>query len=1720
MALLYAAFTIFFVATNYTSQEVQMQSQIYQSVVKRYTSMPWTYEPLRYLDDVNSPSDLAEWMSSVFITLTFADQPTNGSPDYCTTLYQCEEAQGNCNADEQCTDGLTCGDKSTLAEGVEVNGVYYSTTDLVDYCAYMGTPVDITAQGGVQQCAPTANRERGLPQCCTEPTTGQVITQLVSYTNATVPVVASNCPLFMSADSSCCTRGSANYPARDESTQHVIDAPVRSATMGSFNRIVGIRLGMKRFRVRNRGSAKKWTDVFPNELAGGGQAMSPFGQNGKREETDPFCSNKTAPGEEQICYAWATNGSYNSAGYYTVFIDPAEGEAGARQKLSSLVRDEWFTLGQAVFVADIIVYNGNPDTDAFVHASFIFRFQFSGLAAKSQEFSFFNLNYFNFANPKYASRFMCELVLMIFVLLFFGLELSNMASNVFSYISHPAHLVDLCSLVLSTVVLLGNWCFQVHPLFSDFKFADLQDPATRGEMWMNLEEVAYLFAMQSWFVAFNMLMLVLRAIFMASNLHVNLGLMLKVLDAAMNNLLYFFFMFLMIMGGFSFFAFFTFGTDYEPMSDPLLCLLEVFTMIFGNEIYPALEEADRLMAPIFFYTFYVLFYLVMLNMFVSIIMSGYDIVVEEVEKKLEDERKASKGGGGGPFAKVFDDARADVFYYVGMVLGAIFSVAKTLMSPLTQALKDCYKHLGGRKHSFSLPKVWRNMTGHGPEGGENEENRETDSLVDDMPQTKRFPRWEFIRMLIFMVNFIMFSQFQVRGVATYTMRQSTLYPALNSEWVTDNPKRNMMFDNLSSFEDVYPWLKASIKPLYRHPACAYYNASDKSGYLVPGEICDSELRDRQLVQVVNGWNIGFLRTTFVRLTVVPSCFEQNAAATWSDAYPMVRKGPTISSVTDNTCLTSGGEVINLEEFWGNWSEKGGLGPVDMKGGYAFSLGVTEQQCEEMAEYLFEHRVFTKNTARMSFDWVMYNGNLDMFTYNRIDFVLRNTGEMSVRTKSQAFPLNLIQGGGADHVTRIVNIFLFALYFCFVVFYVWELIMVLIKKHGDQLEKDPRAPPHRFLLKFLSDYWNISDTLSLILSILSIGMVFAFYFNAFRSNAGYKFSVDAARRYPIPNKDATKYMNSEDDPSRPLQEDWYIFSKFEFLQQMYDLLLTTSGLNSFFIAIKTVKYVGMLEAVKVFSFTLARGKTRITYFLIINLMMMLGFALFVSVVFGPTSGNNSLNSPPLAALTLFGWIVGNPDLTPFIKYNTLVAVITFVAFMVLFYFISLQLFLATMLNTYAKEMGVKDKKKEKEAVESKKSLRVVEYNSVDEFYNDVTLADPTPENEQGGGMLKQHQGKDSDKDQKYQYTVKLVQPEGKAARFNVQKDHIVLRVNGTEDFTKLGSKELLYDMMRRTTIKEVSITFKDKQKEGGGLLGNKKDDELIPATVKNLWASCGAVTWIFNQVEQEEQSNENCGGVPVAKEPDPADDDDDADGDEDHENEGEGEQRDQQVKVKNKTKKRLDLLLFSRWIDNQGRREPTEHETCPLETENKGKWVQDKCLWREPVGGYANKDEEEELGIKKDDKDFLKARMDRGKVTGEEVWLDILITAIEKEMENKEYSLIPEVFRSQDTQEGEQQGSQGPVQGLDKLKENVNLVLKVLEYKAKKMYYDYLKKESEEHVHRLDLQNQYLHEYVWELETDFGKIMSEIHNLKSKKDSLLRSLAGVLDRTEYAMLEKR
>lgn len=110
------------------------------------------------------------------------------------------------------------------------------------------------------------------------------------------------------------------------------------------------------------------------------------------------------------------------------------------------------------------------------------------------------------------------------------------------------------------------------------------------------------------------------------------------MKAAIVDIFYFLIMIVIILLGFVFFAYLSFGHTLLNYSNVENSFMHCFSMIIGEFSFEELNEADDVMSYLFFYIFMVFFTFILLNIFIAILERAYTRVKESIG---EDEQKTN-----------------------------------------------------------------------------------------------------------------------------------------------------------------------------------------------------------------------------------------------------------------------------------------------------------------------------------------------------------------------------------------------------------------------------------------------------------------------------------------------------------------------------------------------------------------------------------------------------------------------------------------------------------------------------------------------------------------------------------------------------------------------------------------------------------------------------------------------------------------------------------------------------------------------------------------------------------------------------------------------------------------------------------------------------------------------------------------------------------------------
>lgn len=1483
-------------------------------------------------------------------------------------------------------------------------------------------------------------------------------------------------------------------------------------TIGSFNRIVMVRFTFKRWGLqRSVGAFSKMTS---SKLQGGHQMFLDVSTHSKLEATDDLCvpSINSTFTNWSNCLLWRKKNTFQDAGGYMMIFDPMDGRQAYDAAIQRMSDVQAFNLRLATFVLDFVVYNRN--VDLFQHYSLAFKFDFAGHAELRRDAKSFNLNIFNTRESIYSLLFVLRITTLVMLIVFILIQLRSMWElGLTQHFRRPASITELISLNVSMGVLMSYNILQTGKMFQSFEFSDLADPRTRADTFTALCNTASILQLQSRFIAFNLLVVIFRTTQIVGGLHSNMGLILNALSVAGPNLTAFMIVFMCPQIGFILMGFFTFGHGWEGMDSITMCIFRCFAFLAGETAYEELTNADEIMGPLFFFTFHTLFGLVMINIFVTLLMSGYDAVDHEIKnrKGADDEKN--------PVLKVFGDVKADLIGTVIKYGSVIVKYGAICLNPIIVSVRSCF---------FCTPPAWLSSVSSLFFGGN--QSRSSDSSDPGAKkgkkkkgrdaQNKEFKEniIQFSTMLVFMSVWILLQSLQTRGKATFFTSQVTLKESAVDVMFSNGAAGSEHFDQIISFEDVRQWADHSIVGLYADPTCAVIVNSTPMWTSRPA--CNSVSNSQQIINKIANWNIGFMNTTLVRLTIQPACFKKNPDPKWAKGIPTVRLVSSedcahtdcSSLLKDNSCFTSKGRSLDFASLLSGqiheptaaipgpatyrFAEPGSdLGPAQSFGGFVFSLGVTQQQCIDKLKQLEATGWFSHDSASMVFDWITYNGNTDMFTHSYVTFNLERTGTMVKNSGSFSFPLNMVDGGGYYATDRILVLVLISLYVCLLLYHIYDFVKLV----RSQMKKNAGASLLGAVFNFFSDPWRCVDAASLTISTATL-MFFVFYLvNTFRG--AYFLSMNDDSKYVVPNNLAKAYdMSLAAEPARYLQDDWFIFRQFEATQSIYASFMTFSALNSVFISIKLIKIVNRFSMVSVFSETLGNGKERNFYFMLVIQVMLNGYGLAMMVLFGTMS--SAFGSTIAMLGTMCTWVCGDFQGLDgqVLPQDPILATLFFAAFMLIFRFSATNMFLATQLNTFASLVGERAVEELKMAMEKERTLAQAKYPNKDAVRNDIKVA------------------KDTDGEV---YVTEILDDQGRAAKMGVQPGHIVLKVNRQRDnFRREGITDIIEDgMVEDPQDRHIEILFQDPPRipwytrAGRACMPHRrKKKEAAPVgsnilpTVKNFWGLNGAMLYTKQQVLDkinEEKDEKEHGADDLIE--DVNDDDIGIYGTDDRHAEMQAMDLDDPVVIRARMKKRLDALLFSRWPEGKVQKDLDVNQSAMASI-----FVPENA---KPVD--VPELNENDLVQPNWDVDDLRDIFEKLPLYGQELWLDCLLAAIDHQSDDE--PIITDLLRTANMSGiPRDKPLSGPtLEKVVKFYNRMHEVLKICENKANKKYFQHLRSESNDRQDQLRSQNEVLHDYVCELEKEFSKNSEEIQNYRNGKEQMLRKLAGLLDRGEYA-----
>ncbi|XP_041921583.1 polycystic kidney disease 2-like 1 protein isoform X1 [Alosa sapidissima] len=319
---------------------------------------------------------------------------------------------------------------------------------------------------------------------------------------------------------------------------------------------------------------------------------------------------------------WGVLTTYSGAGYYQ---DLGKTKQESEELLEAMKANLWLNRGTRAVFIDFSTYNAN--INLFCVIRLLVEFPATGGAIPSYQIRTVKL--IRYINTWDYFIIGCEMIFCLFILYYIVEEILELRIHKLSYFSSIWNILDVVVILLALVAIVFNVFRTVKvdkllgklleepDIYADFEFLSFWQT-----QYNNMNAVNLFFAWIKIFkyISFNKTMTQLSS----------------TLARCAADILGFAIMFFIVFFAYAQLGYLLFGTEVESFSTFNKCIFTQFRIILGDFDYDAIERANRVLGPIYFFTYVFFVFFVLLNMFLAIINDTYSEVKEELASQKDE----------------------------------------------------------------------------------------------------------------------------------------------------------------------------------------------------------------------------------------------------------------------------------------------------------------------------------------------------------------------------------------------------------------------------------------------------------------------------------------------------------------------------------------------------------------------------------------------------------------------------------------------------------------------------------------------------------------------------------------------------------------------------------------------------------------------------------------------------------------------------------------------------------------------------------------------------------------------------------------------------------------------------------------------------------------------------------------------------------------------------
>lgn len=706
---------------------------------------------------------------------------------------------------------------------------------------------------------------------------------------------------------------------------------------------------------------------------------------------------------------------------------------------------------------------------------------------------------------------------------------------------------------------------------------------------------------------------------------------------AKTEIFYFFILLIGIFLSFVIFGHVAFGGIHEQFSSLGLAFASCLIILFTNmDTINELLDLNFNMTALFIVLFTLFINFILANMFIAIINNAYATELDRLE--------ALKAGIKEPEQVHWIFQMRDWFKKLKLSILSFFSKKKAVINKYADREQEIAKL--DEEDEIIRAKNYNLDFNDAMKWGEKFDKEiltDKERNAKMKAQTFNFSKrvWKATIFIVFAIIYTVVLLNQMEISTKYDLN-FTVQGEINGASSADG----IDLSSVGTYSDFASWLNVAFSDMFT--LTAFYNM--QGNYLVGQNLNQKDTCSSQ---------------GSIRMTLRYVKYEDNPSNLFHSVNPIRRKGefspyPSITSFS----LYEDTNIVLDNSFPCKFTHTSfGDGGFAEQGGFIFyfsqdPLNYTNQISKLLTKSLF----LNETTNSIVFDFVLYNGDLNYFTY--VAFVAQTLSGGEIYSTYYLWPMKLKMYFTASDKVRAFFEVVIVLLLGYHIFVTVTTLKNKFKCYDDwssrfneilttnQKEKRKTAKPEvlRKISSILTSY-EIIDITSYFISIICL-----IYWLVY-------ISTDLAVNFKLPTED-TDFHDK--------------FSKQAEILQTY---LNLSSFNILLIYFRIMNYVAISKALSFLQDTMKEAMVDIIYFLIMLVVILMGFVFMGYLSFGHTLSHYKTIQDSF--ITCFAMMIGEFDYSELLTADDSMAYFFFFFYMLFFTFILLNIFIAILERAYTK-----------------------------------------------------------------------------------------------------------------------------------------------------------------------------------------------------------------------------------------------------------------------------------------------------------------------------------------------------------------------------------------------------------------------------------------------------